>query len=343
MGNVFSAIINGIEHVAQDIESLVSKAASDLEELGILVTEGVSWLVKFLIQEGEDPVAAISRLSSRISSMGGDVVGTLEELVSGIMSDGLTGFAQKKVSQALTPMQEALQKNSAQGLAIAQVHQTTLKTVQARLDALTLQGNASGLAWQGYGADAMYTSFGDISGVINDLTVAFENGGPQDKLNIICGGALAGIVVVGGIVLLCEFVVVCIVAIAGLVTGPGDLAILGGGAALMAETLEVIETLIIADLLAWLVGTVLIYTVNAVKELEITIVFSTTKETSTGQRIRVRPLKSREVKNLRADDGTPFEQEKARQGYPANAEIYVDPDGNYWIGMPGSDYVEPFP
>ena len=35
IGSGFSAVINGVEHVAQDAESLVSKATGDLELLGI--------------------------------------------------------------------------------------------------------------------------------------------------------------------------------------------------------------------------------------------------------------------------------------------------------------------
>jgi hypothetical protein len=111
----------------------------------------------------------------------------------------------------------------------------------------------------------------------------------------------------------------------------------------MADTLEAIAVLIGADLLAWLLGTLLIYSISVVEDIKIHIVFSTEKTTPDGQTIRVRPLKNREVKNLRTDDGTPFEKEKGKMGYPANAEIYVDQDGNYWIGMPGSNYVEPFP
>jgi hypothetical protein len=73
------------------------------------------------------------------------------------------------------------------------------------------------------------------------------------------------------------------------------------------------------------------------------ILFSIKKETPDGRIIRVRVLKDREVKTLKTDDGKPFEREKGSQGYPPKAEIYIDPDGNYWIGLPGSDFVERFP
>ncbi|HEY7414177.1 MAG TPA: hypothetical protein VH593_03225 [Ktedonobacteraceae bacterium] len=258
----FSAVINGVEHTATDLESLVSKAGSELESLGIAMTGEVSWLVKWLIQAGEDPVSVISQLSARITKMGGDVVGTLEQLASGIMSDGLMGFAQKKVRQALTPMQEALQKNSAQGPTIAQLHQTTLTTMQTRLNVLTTQGNGTGMAWQGPSADVMNATFGNVSGLINNLSMPLESGNAQDRLNQICGQVLEAIVVIGSIVLVCELVVTVIVAIPGLLSGPGDLVILGGGGALMAETLEAIVILVGADLLAWLIGSIAIYVTN---------------------------------------------------------------------------------
>jgi RHS repeat-associated protein len=73
------------------------------------------------------------------------------------------------------------------------------------------------------------------------------------------------------------------------------------------------------------------------------ILFSTIKRTVDGQKIRVRKLSNREVHRLTTDWGTPFEEEKADQGYPANADIYVDQDGNYWIAAPGSDIITEFP
>ena len=258
----FSAVINGVEHVGKDLESLVSKAAGEVEALGISVTGDVGWLIKWLIQAGEDPVSVISDLSAHITKVGGDVVGTLEQLASGIMSDGLMGFAQKKVKQALAPMQDALQKNSAQGPSIVQLHQTTLNTMRVQLDALTVKGNTSGMTWQGPSADEMNASFGNISGMITNLNAPLDNGSAQDRLNQICIRALEAIVVIGGIVLICEMVVTIIVAIPGLLTGPGDLVILGGGGALMAETLEAIVALVGADLLAWLVGSIAIYVIN---------------------------------------------------------------------------------
>ncbi|MGH2508108.1 MAG: hypothetical protein ACRDHZ_11990, partial [Ktedonobacteraceae bacterium] len=261
IGKGFSAVINGVEHVAQDIESLVSKAAGEIEALGIAVTGDISWLIKFLIEAGEDPVTTISQLSGRIRSMGGEVISTLETLASGIMTYGLMGFAQRKVTEALKPLVDGLPQSTIRGQAVANVHQTTLKTMQTKLDTLKMGGDISGLAWQGLSVDAMSTSFANISGTINGLTVPLEGDGSQARLNQICEQALVDIIVVGAIFLVCEMVVTIIVAIPALATGPGDLAVLGAGAGMMAATLEGMEVLVAADLLAWLLGSILIYVI----------------------------------------------------------------------------------
>ena len=258
----FSAVINGAEHTAQDLESLVGKAVNEVEALGIAVTGEISWLVQYLMQAGEDPVTAISQLSARIVKMGGNVVSTLEALASGIMTDGLMGFAQKKVTEALTPLVETLPQSTTRGQAVADVHRTTLQTMQVRLDALQMGENTSAMAWQGQGVNEMSASFGNISGIINNLTVPLAGDGAQARLNQICEQALVDIVVIGGIIVVCEMVVTIIVAIPGLVTGPGDLLVLGSGAALMADTLEAIAVLIGADLLAWLLGSIVIYAIS---------------------------------------------------------------------------------
>jgi hypothetical protein len=262
--SVFSAIINGVEHIEHDMESLLGHAFSDLEALGIGVGGGVAWLVKFLIDMGEDPVTTIAHLSGRISSLGGNVTGTLEELASGIMHDGVMGFATKKVRQALAPMEESLHQSTARGQAVASVHQTTIQTMQSKLNALRTAGMTS---WEGQSVESMQTSLTSLSGGIGSLTSPLEGDGAQATLNRVCLAALEAIVIAGAIIVVLEIIVTAIVAVAAIETGPVDLAIVGGGGALIAETLEVIEILILADLLAWLLGTLAIYAVEGVQAI----------------------------------------------------------------------------
>lgn len=266
---LISAVISGVTHVGKDLEDLAGHAFHDLEDLGIAIGGGVAWLVKFLIESGLDPVTTISHLTSRIESMGGDVGSTLEELASGIMSDGLTGFAQKKVKQAIQPLGDALTQSTARSQAVASVHHTTLQTMQAKLTALQVGGTPSGGAWQGQSVGSMQLSFNGISGGINSLTVPLEGDGAQARLNQVCEQALVDIVVVGAIVVVLEIIVVAIVAVLGIETGPGEVVILGGGGALIAETLEIIVFLIGADLLAWLLGTLAIYVVQEIQKISI--------------------------------------------------------------------------
>jgi hypothetical protein len=110
---LFSAIIGGIEHTAEDFGSLLDSAASEIESLGISMAGGTYHLVKFLLTSGEDPVAAIQQITSRIESVGGDIASTLDELGSGILQYGLYGFAQKKANELLTPLQNSLQTHAA--------------------------------------------------------------------------------------------------------------------------------------------------------------------------------------------------------------------------------------
>jgi hypothetical protein len=93
------------------------------------------------------------------------------------------------------------------------------------------------------------------------------------------------------------------------------------------------------------VGTAALIVVTALtgdSSLSTTIVYATKLNTADGP-VRARKLSNGEVKKLRDDDGIPFEKIKQKLGYPANADIYVDEDGNYWIVMPGSEWAEPFP
>jgi hypothetical protein len=265
--SLFSAIINGVRHIEQDMESLVGHAFSELETLSISVGGGVGWLVKFLIESGEDPVATIKHLCSRIEGMGGDVGSTLEELASGIMTYGLMGFAQKKVKEVISPLEESLSQSTLKAQAVANVHRTTLATMQLKLDALKTGDTSSGTAWQGESVLSMQASFISLSGGINSLTVPLEGDGAQARLNQGCEQALVDIIVVGAIVVVIEVIVIAIVAVAGIETGPGELVIVGGGGALIAQTLEAIVFLIGFDLLIWLVGTVAIYAVEQIMHM----------------------------------------------------------------------------
>jgi hypothetical protein len=249
--------------------SLVDTAFHELETIGISLVGDVGWLIRFLLEAGEDPVTVISQLCSKIESLGGEVGGTLEELAGGIMNHGLTGFAQIKVKQAIAPVSDALNQSSGRAQAVANVHFTTIQTMQTQLTALRVGNTSSGVAWQGPGADSMQTSFTNLSAGISGLSVPLEGNGAQAQLNQVCEQALVDIIVVGAIVVVLEIIVTAIVATAGVVTGPGDVVILGGGGALIAATLEVLAILIGADLLAWLLGTLAIYAIGEIQSISI--------------------------------------------------------------------------
>ena len=71
--------------------------------------------------------------------------------------------------------------------------------------------------------------------------------------------------------------------------------------------------------------------------------FATQLKTYNGRTIRVRKLSNKEVSSLKTPAGISFEDEKADEGLPANADIYVDQEGEYWVLPPGAKYAQEFP
>jgi hypothetical protein len=125
----FSAVINGIEHVAGDMGTLVDHAVNELASLGIGSFSGMEAFIQFLIQLGEDPVHVISALAAHILQYGGEVPSVLEDLASGVLSRGLTGYFTLKTNQALSPVRDALNQQTTRGNQIAELHQTTISTM----------------------------------------------------------------------------------------------------------------------------------------------------------------------------------------------------------------------
>ncbi|MBA2285551.1 MAG: hypothetical protein H0W02_08720 [Ktedonobacteraceae bacterium] len=133
----FSAVINGVEQVGKDVESLVGHAMGDLASLGIGSFGDMAAFVRWLLELGEDPVSVISALATRAASLGGDVGPVLSEVAAGVLSQGLQGFCTKVLTQAVAPIIGTLTAQMTRGDQVAAVHQTTLSTMQSRLTALT--------------------------------------------------------------------------------------------------------------------------------------------------------------------------------------------------------------
>ncbi len=257
-----SAVIGGVEHWAGDMETLVEHAVSQVALIGGAGFGDVNLLVEFLIKEGEDPVAVISALISHISSIGGDVAGTLEEITHGVLVYGLIGFLKMKVEQALAPIKETLQQNIARGQMVADVHHTTLTTMQAKLDVLRSGSNASGMAWQGQSVDAMSTQFAYISNFINQLSDQIQHDGTQARLNqafiIVLEGIgliAAGLAIVDILLVIASAVVTVSTEGVGIVLFPIDAAVIGAQLVFLLE-------LVAADCLIWLLGTLAIYVIH---------------------------------------------------------------------------------
>lgn len=270
MGNPFSAVINGVEHIGKSMEDLVGKATGELESLGIGMFGSRGEFIQFLIHLGEDPVHVISTLWSHTSGHGGDPFSVLEELANGVLTYGLTNYCTQKANQAVAPIRSALNDHNTRGQQVVNVHQTTLTVTQSKLNTLT--GNASAanlpMTWQGAGADAMTTSFSGISQFIEQLNEQMHTNQQQIALNnaFIQGLELTGAVAIGMLVLDILLVAVnAIILVGGTVVAPGVGTLAGAGidalldAGVLALELEILAAMVATDALIWLAGTLAIY------------------------------------------------------------------------------------
>lgn len=285
----FSAMINGVEHVAQDAQTLIGKAAGELESLGIGTFGGMEGFIQFLIHLGEDPVHVISQLWSRITAHGGTATSVLEEMAHGIETYGLTGYFTRMTNQAVSPIKDALNGQTKRASQIADLHQTTVSTMQKKLTTLTAvttpsstpmtwQGTSTDvttgtapstmtMAWQGTAADTMNASFGDISQFLSQLNDQIHNNGQQASLNHAFLQVLefTEYVAIGMVVLDILLVIVNAVILVGSAAFAG-VGVLAGAAidalldtGVLALEIEILLALVAADALAWLIGTLAIY------------------------------------------------------------------------------------
>ncbi|MDQ2902730.1 MAG: hypothetical protein M3Y81_04150 [Chloroflexota bacterium] len=284
----FSAVINGVEQVGKDVESLVGHAMGDLASLGIGSFGDMAAFVRWLLELGEDPVSVISALAARAASLGGDVGPVLSEVAAGVLSQGLQSFCTQVLTQAVAPIIGTLTAQITRGDQVAAVHQTTLNTMHSRLTALTTGTTGAG-AWQGASPDAMLVSFGEIAPFLSQLGDQIEHNGQQASLNRTFIQILEGIgVLAAGMVVLDVLLLIVegVIALFGLLIGPGDILIVGGEALLdagmVAAEIEILLTLLGTDALLWLLGTLLIYAISHPWNLSTTTGTSTTTKNTVG-------------------------------------------------------------
>lgn len=256
---VFSAVINGIEHVADDFGKIMDKALNEVESLGFGVFGGMEGFVRFLIEMEQDPVHVISRMVGHIEQCGGSIIPTMEEIAHGIASQGLTGFATSKLNYIVEPMCANLRQLNKSGPQVANVHQTTLSVMKTRLSALTV-AQAGGASWNGPSALEMTSQFDSLSLSLSGLNLEIGFDGAQQTLNTVCLIALGGIAALAIALAIVDVLVLVVEAVVAAVTAGGALVIegpvdIGLGAAEIGLILE----LVAADLAVWVVGTLAIY------------------------------------------------------------------------------------
>ncbi|MBV9691257.1 MAG: hypothetical protein JO202_16275 [Ktedonobacteraceae bacterium] len=260
--SIFSAMINGIEHVADDFGKLLDTALKELESLGIGTFEGLEGFVHFLLEMGQDPVHVISSMIGHIEHIGGSVIPTMEEIALGVVNQGLTGFATAKLNQVVEPVRGALQQQNRVGMQVADVHKTTMSVMQTRLTSLTT-AQASGVTWQGPGATEMNTQFTSLSNSLTQLNLNIDAGGAQQSLNNACLLVLEGIGVLAAGLAILDILLIVVEAVVAVATGGTAVLVEAPlDAALLAAQIDLILSLVAADLIIWIVGTLAIYAYN---------------------------------------------------------------------------------
>lgn len=242
------------------MEHLVQHSVDILDSLGIGFFHGLNEFIQFLINLGQDPVHTIATLSAHIAKIGGETIATLEELAHGVMTYGLTGYFERKVTQAVQPLKNALTQQSTRGHEVAHVHTTTLATMQLKLNALQTGDTSSGMKWEGASVEEMNTSFTTISQAIKNQVAQIDTSGEQDTLNRNFLTILEGIGKFAQMLAILDVLLIAASAIVVVASGGtlalADVALIAG---ILQFELELLLVLVAADALYWLVGTIALY------------------------------------------------------------------------------------
>jgi hypothetical protein len=378
MGNILSdldSLWNAVSQAGSGAIHSIEDAVSHLASLGVPYFASLPQFIQFLVTEGENPFTFLPALVSRIISKGGEPVQVLEELAGGFLSEGPQVFTQKQATKVVNPLIATLQQHTKTANALGSLHQETVTQVKQKLTALR-QSSPGSPGLQGDFALALDSNFaiveqnmatltGPFGTQLSDPWPVFENNFSQANQGFIWGleqipnmvkdFALFDLAVVTAEVLADGTIAVVTVGLGDLVAVPVEVPL---DLLLVAGEIAIIGVWIIGDALIWALRVIAALIALGIEEIIYHVLpmpsqstaGSTTlqynwvdKKTADGTTVKVRKLTNREVSKLRTDWGTPFEQEKANEGYPANADIYVDQDGNYWIGVPGSNIVTEFP
>ncbi len=212
---------------------LVDTAIEALRLIGIPIPPSMPYLVEMLINEGEDVLTAIPRIVSVIEALGGDVWQVLEEIASGMASQGPVGYVQGLINSYFAPSIQIIGDIHISKTSLINTHSTMLATVNTQLTTLAPQssaGVANGqvTAFTGDAANAMQACYTDISTQTNQLLNVMEQSRQidQDLLN-----ELKVVMIVGAITLVITLILMAIALVIELIfaipTAGGTLAIGG--------------------------------------------------------------------------------------------------------------------
>jgi hypothetical protein len=191
---------------------LVDAAIETLRLMGMPIPPSMPYLVDLLINEGEDVLTEIPRIVSVIETLGGNAWQVLEEIASGMASQGPVGYVQGLINNYFAPSIQIISDIHASKSTIINTHRTMLATVSAQLTTLAPQ-NSTGVAngqvtaFTGDAANAMRARYADISAQANQQLDVMEQSQQidQDLLN-----DLKVVMIVGAITLIITLILMAI-------------------------------------------------------------------------------------------------------------------------------------
>jgi hypothetical protein len=286
LGSLWNDVTGAANMVFHSIDDVISH----LGTLGVPFFPSLAQFIQFLVEVGANPFSVLPHLVGVINGRGGNPVEVLEEVASGILSLGPQGFARQQTERVINPIVAQLNTHTQVSQALGTLHQSTVKQVQQKLNALR-QSDTGSYGLQGTFALTLDSTFQGVQTNINALTAslgASDSSGAdpptqwyqqtQAAINHAYVLIFEGIIVVAvglailDIILLVVEIILALAAgaatveaggLGGLVVGAGE-ALLDAG--VIGAELDFIGALILADLALWALFSAIAWAVWQIRE-----------------------------------------------------------------------------
>jgi hypothetical protein len=225
---------------------------------------GIEDFIRFLGENGLDPIEVIPMLANHASSRGGNPTAVLEEVASGVIQEGPAGYTSRLIRQHfLTPLEIALRHHAQTATTIGSIHQTTLNSIHTKLTTLRQGGGNTDIALSGSLADAVDAQFAEISTAMNKLMASGSDPGSQywDHQNQIDQQTLAAYQFIDQnlhTILLIDLLIVVVEVVMVVLAGAATVYVAGLGAVPLAGVFVGLDAIIfggefLGPFLSWII------------------------------------------------------------------------------------------